>query len=63
MKSLKKDKEWIEEFRNLVRQKEKIDPDILMDFADKYEETMQLAEVSFEMINQLVHKMHVNKSV
>ncbi|XOV95138.1 MAG: hypothetical protein ACFHWX_10585 [Bacteroidota bacterium] len=63
MESLREDKERIETIRRLIDKREMVDPDLLLSFTSKYEELVELAEVSFEMIDHLVQKIHTNKSV
>ncbi len=62
MESLKADKERIETIRKLIRE-DKLDPTALEGFINGYEELIELTEASIEMIDHLVQKAHINKSV
>ncbi|MEQ8336775.1 MAG: hypothetical protein RIA62_05495 [Cyclobacteriaceae bacterium] len=62
MESLKADKQRIDAFRKLIKE-DKLDPDALERLINGYEELIELTEASIEMIDHLVQKTHINKSV
>lgn len=62
MESLKEDKIQIERIREFIEKNKKPDPNNLEGFAKKYEELIELTEVSFQMIDHLVQKLQEQHS-
>ncbi len=62
MESLKEDKIQVERIRMLIKNNKDLHPDHLEGFARKYEELIELTEVSFQMIDHLVKRLHNQNS-